>query len=343
MMILATSREPIRIPVDGPSGTDLTQFSVSVAIVPDTGAEPALADYVPATPTGCELELMSDPTMWPVGDYMAYVRLSAPPADVRLQAGRIRIGDPSISSGNGGSGMVSSVAVETANGFAGTVTDPTGAAQVTIKVTVSGLLKADGTSVAEAEAGVDYLTPDGDGSELTGLTADQLSGLGTAAGHDAADFDEAGSAEAVSGALASEVTRATTAEGVLSTAISSEVTRAEDAEAGKVTKAGDTLTGGLAPKTVTLAYTATVTPDARAGNVLILVMTGDCTVNPPADGVLGQLVRLWLTSAGHAVTWGTGWNWGTAGEPSLSGSGSDTIVAEYDGVNWRAALGALGF
>ena len=60
---------------------------------------------------------------------------------------------PVLGGGGGGSGTVTSVAVESANGFAGTVATPTTTPEITLKTTVSGILNGDGTAVATAVAG----------------------------------------------------------------------------------------------------------------------------------------------------------------------------------------------
>lgn len=75
-------------------------------------------------------------------------------------------------SGGGGSGSVTSVSVVSANGFAGTVATPTTTPAVTLKTTVNGIQKGNSATgvVSAAVAGTDYLTPTGDGSQLTGLS-----------------------------------------------------------------------------------------------------------------------------------------------------------------------------
>jgi hypothetical protein len=60
--------------------------------------------------------------------------------------------------GGGGSGSVTNVSVVTANGFAGTVTSPTISPAITIKTTISGLIKGDGTAISAATAGTDYIS-----------------------------------------------------------------------------------------------------------------------------------------------------------------------------------------
>lgn len=56
----------------------------------------------------------------------------------------------------GGSGSVQDVSVVSANGFAGTVANPTSSPDITISTTVTGLLKGNGTAVSAAVAGTDY-------------------------------------------------------------------------------------------------------------------------------------------------------------------------------------------
>lgn len=55
-----------------------------------------------------------------------------------------------------GDGTVTSVSVVTANGFAGSVANPTTTPAITISTTVTGILKGDGTAISAATAGTDY-------------------------------------------------------------------------------------------------------------------------------------------------------------------------------------------
>ena len=66
--------------------------------------------------------------------------------------------------GGGGSGTVTTVSVASANGFAGTVANPTTTPAITLQATPSGILKSNGTALSAATAGTDYLTPSGNGS-----------------------------------------------------------------------------------------------------------------------------------------------------------------------------------
>ena len=76
-----------------------------------------------------------------------------------------------------GSGTVTDVSVASANGFNGTVATDTTTPVITIKTTITGLLKGNGTAISAASAGTDYVTPTGDGSTLTGITESQVTNL----------------------------------------------------------------------------------------------------------------------------------------------------------------------
>jgi hypothetical protein len=81
------------MPVDGPADVDLSQFSVSVALVLEGGGEPVTGDYRAANWVNGEAALLVASGDFAPGEYMAYVRVVAPPEDVRLVSGRVRVGD----------------------------------------------------------------------------------------------------------------------------------------------------------------------------------------------------------------------------------------------------------
>lgn len=58
-----------------------------------------------------------------------------------------------------GSGTVTSISVASANGFAGSVTNPTTTPAITISTTITGLIKGNGTAISAASAGTDYVAP----------------------------------------------------------------------------------------------------------------------------------------------------------------------------------------
>lgn len=104
---------------------------------------------------------------------------------------------PTGGGGGGGSGTVTEVSVASTNGFAGTVANPTTTPALTLKTTITGIIKGNGTAISAATAGTDYIIPSGSitgtatnitassNSTLTTLSslslpASQLSGLSTA-------------------------------------------------------------------------------------------------------------------------------------------------------------------
>lgn len=84
-------------------------------------------------------------------------------------------------SGGGGGGSVTTVSVATANGFSGSVANPTTSPIITLSTTITGMLKGNGTAISQAAQGTDYLAPTGNGSGLSGITVSQITGLGSAA------------------------------------------------------------------------------------------------------------------------------------------------------------------
>lgn len=101
--------------------------------------------------------------------------------DITSTGGTVTITNPTGPTTNlevtpGGSGTVTSVSVVSANGLAGTVATATTTPAITLSTTITGILKGNGTAVSAATAGTDYLTPSGNGSNLTGLTVSQVSG-----------------------------------------------------------------------------------------------------------------------------------------------------------------------
>ena len=80
--------------------------------------------------------------------------------------------------GGGGSGTVTTVSVVSANGFAGSVANPTTTPAITISTSITGLLKGNGTAISAAVSGTDYQPA---GSYITALTGDvTASGPGSA-------------------------------------------------------------------------------------------------------------------------------------------------------------------
>ncbi len=78
-------------------------------------------------------------------------------------------------------GGVASIGLAVPSGLSVSGSPLTSSGTLTISTTLSGVLKGTGSGFAAAVAGTDYLAPTGNGSGLTGLTAGQISGLGTLA------------------------------------------------------------------------------------------------------------------------------------------------------------------
>ena len=85
----------------------------------------------------------------------------------------------------GGSGTVTTASVVSANGFAGSVATDTTTPAITISTSITGLLKGDGTAIAAATAGTDYVVPSGSitGNAATVTTNADLTGVITSKGN----------------------------------------------------------------------------------------------------------------------------------------------------------------
>jgi len=88
-------------------------------------------------------------------------------------------------SGTPSSGTVTTASVVSANGFAGTVATDTTTPAITISTTITGLLIGDGTAIAAATAGTDYVVPSGSitGNAATVTTNASLTGPITSSGN----------------------------------------------------------------------------------------------------------------------------------------------------------------
>lgn len=101
------------------------------------------------------------------------------------------------------------------------------------------------------------------------------------------------------------------------------------AEAAALPRTGGTVEGELSPTVTTLTFASTVELGAALGNVFALTMTGACTLASPTGGTDGQVIRLRVTSNGHALTYGAAYQFGSGGQPSLSSSGLDVLAFEF--------------
>jgi hypothetical protein len=94
------------------------------------------------------------------------------------------------------------------------------------------------------------------------------------------------------------------------------------------------------PLVVKVDFSPVIDIDAQTGNVFVLSLTGDCTINAPVNGLDGQHITLELTSNGNFVLWGPGWNFGDAGYPALSPARTDVISSYFSEsvTEWRAGF-----
>jgi hypothetical protein len=122
--------------------------------------------YVDGVPVGGGLSVPSSCVLAGTGTALAPVTLG----------GGLTCPGGVLTAPTGGSGTVTSAGVATANGFSGTVANPTTTPTITITVPVTGLLKGNGTGVSAAAAGTDFIAPTGSGASLTGLTFGQIGG-----------------------------------------------------------------------------------------------------------------------------------------------------------------------
>jgi hypothetical protein len=83
----------------------------------------------------------------------------------------------------GASGTVTSASVVSANGFAGTVANPSTTPAITLTTSITGVLKGNGTALSAATAGTDYVAPGGalgtpSSGTLSGCTVDGTNKVG---------------------------------------------------------------------------------------------------------------------------------------------------------------------
>ncbi len=104
MNLLGTTKEFLCVPLRGPAGVDLTAYAAQIALVPDTGAEPAAGDWHPATWLNGEATLLVGPgggVVYAPGNYVAYAQLTAGAEVPVMVSGRVRIGDSGTACGSG--------------------------------------------------------------------------------------------------------------------------------------------------------------------------------------------------------------------------------------------------
>lgn len=216
--------------------------------------------------------------------------------------------------GGGGSGTVTSLSVVSANGLGGTVANPTTTPAITLTTSVTGLLKGNGTAIAAAAAGTDYLTPTGSGAGLTGITFAQLTSHPTTlAGYGITDGQPLDAELTALAGLVSAADRLPyfTGSGAAALAVFTSAGRAlmddVDATAQRATLALDVVAANLfasTPSNGTLVLTAKAAFAFTITQIRGLkTSAGTCTVTVKINGTnVTGLSGLSVTSTGQDVT-----------------------------------------
>jgi hypothetical protein len=112
-----------------------------------------------------------------------------------------------------------------------------------------------------------------------------------------------------------------------------------------------TITAGyVSPAVVNLTDAATIAVNASLGNDFRVTIAGNRTVGNPSSPVDGQRITFQIsqgTGGGFTLTWGSAYNFGAAGAPTLSTSAGATDVLGFiynaAKAGWLCAGSALGF
>lgn len=114
---------------------------------------------------------------------------------------------------------------------------------------------------------------------------------------------------------------------------------------------GSTFTGYVAPAAVTLTFGASIAVNAAQGNAFNLTLTASTgTIANPTNPVDGQVIRFCISQDGtgsRTVSWGTAYDFGAAGQPTLSTGANklDVIGFGYSAVisKWYLMGSGLGY
>jgi hypothetical protein len=129
------------------------------------------------------------------------------------------------------------------------------------------------------------------------------------------------------------------------------VTSTYYARPGNGSIGGGTLAGYLAPAVVSLTFGATIAVNAALGNTFAVTLTASTgTIANPTNPVDGQAIKIRVRqdgTGGRTVSWGTAYDFGTAGAPTLSTGANkvDILGFEYVGAlsKWCYLGAGLGF
>lgn len=103
------------------------------------------------------------------------------------------------------------------------------------------------------------------------------------------------------------------------------------------------LTSGQPGQVQVIAYAASITPDAAAGErVIVGTLTGGLTINAPSNPVAGAALEFAFAqdaTGGRAITWNAAFKKAADGAGTASQRGATRFI--YDGTNWLQTGGAL--
>lgn len=136
-------------------------------------------------------------------------------------------------------------------------------------------------------------------------------------------------------------------------AVTAETARAEAAEASKVSRSGDTMTGGLSPRVVTLTDAATIAVVASLANDFRVTLGGNRTMGAPSSPADGQVITFEIiqdSTGTRTLTWTSGaggYSFGSGAAPVLSTAAGATDLAAFRysaaKAQWLALGSSLGY
>lgn len=218
-------------------------------------------------------------------------------------------------------GTVTTLSVVSANGFAGSVANPTTTPAITLSTTITGIIKGNGTAISAASAGTDYVAP---GAIITsGLTMATAKMLGRATASTGAieEIAVTGSGSAV---LATSPTLVTP---VLGAATATSIVASGTFTSGAVSGVtGALLLKGLTSGTVTFSVA-----DAAGTNTFKLPATAGSNTNVLATDGSGNLFWQAAGTGTGTVNSGTATNIAYYASTGTAISGSANITISSTG------------
>jgi hypothetical protein len=183
-----------------------------------------------------------------------------------------------------GFGSVTSASVVTANGLAGTVSNPSTTPAITLRTTVSGIVKGNGTALSAATAGTDYAP--GTAANATGIIR-STTGTGALTTAVAADFpvlnqNTLGNAATVT--TNANLTGEITSVGNATTIATGVVTNAKLANMATATFKGRTTAGTGSPEDLTATQATAMLNTFGAAKGLVPAVSSNTTQFLRADG-----------------------------------------------------------